>query len=41
MAEKTEAAKIREWAASRGISVGSRGRIPADVTDQYKAATGQ
>jgi hypothetical protein len=29
---------VRAWAASRGIRVSPRGRIPADVIDQYRAA---
>ena len=29
---------VRAWAASNGISVSSRGRIPADVITQYQAA---
>jgi hypothetical protein len=30
--------KAREWAKQNGIQVNSRGRIPADVMDKYKAA---
>jgi len=29
---------VRAWAASRGIEVSARGRIPADVVDRYRAA---
>ncbi|WP_306922771.1 histone-like nucleoid-structuring protein Lsr2 [Arthrobacter globiformis] len=29
---------VREWAKQNGIQVSSRGRIPADVMDKYKAA---
>lgn len=29
---------IREWANSRGIKVNDRGRIPANVVEQYEAA---
>lgn len=31
---------IRAWAGERGIAVSARGRIPADVVEQYEAATG-
>lgn len=31
-------AEIRAWAAAHGISVNSRGRIPADIAAQYDAA---
>lgn len=30
--------KVRAWAAENGISVSDRGRIPADIQDQYDAA---
>lgn len=29
---------VRAWAVANGIPVGSRGRIAADVVEQYKAA---
>ena len=29
---------IRKWAQARGIPVNPRGRVPADVLDQYRAA---
>jgi len=29
---------VRTWATSNGIEVPARGRIPAEVIDQYKAA---
>jgi hypothetical protein len=29
---------VRAWAASNGIDVNSRGRIPADVVERYRAA---
>ena len=29
---------VRAWAASNGIEVSSRGRIPSDVVEQYRAA---
>jgi len=31
---------IRAWANGQGISVSSRGRIPASVVEQYNAARG-
>ena len=33
-----EAGKVRVWAQEQGLSVGARGRIPAEVTEAYKAA---
>jgi nucleoid-associated protein Lsr2 len=35
-----DTAKVREWAKEQGIEVRDRGRVPADVVEQYKAATG-
>jgi len=35
-----DTAKVREWAKGRGIEVKDRGRVPADVLEQYKAAAG-
>lgn len=29
---------VRAWAASNGIEVSSRGRIPSDVLEKYRAA---
>src|SRR5690349_5361898 len=29
---------VRAWAASNGIELSSRGRIPGDVIEQYRAA---
>ena len=29
---------VRRWAQSNGIEVSVRGRIPADILDQYRAA---
>jgi nucleoid-associated protein Lsr2 len=29
---------VRKWAQSNGIELSSRGRVPADVIDKYKAA---
>jgi hypothetical protein len=30
---------IRAWAKDQGITVSERGRIPANVIEQYEAAT--
>ena len=35
-----DTAKVREWAKGQGIEVKDRGRVPADVVEQYKTATG-
>ncbi|WP_092916177.1 histone-like nucleoid-structuring protein Lsr2 [Agrococcus baldri] len=32
----SETAAIREWAESQGIKVASRGRISADIVEQYR-----
>jgi hypothetical protein len=29
---------VRKWAASNGIELSNRGRVPADVVEKYKAA---
>ncbi len=34
-----DTAKVREWAKGQGIEVKDRGRVPADVLEQYKTAT--
>lgn len=39
-AGRKRGAVIRAWANQRGIAVSARGRIPADVVQQYEAATG-
>lgn len=36
----TDTAAIRDWAAGQGISLKSRGRVPADVVEKYRAAVG-
>jgi hypothetical protein len=33
-----DTAKVREWAKEQGIEVKERGRVPAGVLEQYKAA---
>ena len=35
-----DTAKVREWANEQGIEVKDRGRVPADVVEQYKTAIG-
>jgi Lsr2 len=39
-ASRERSADIRAWAKDQGIVLSSRGRIPADVAEQYQAATG-
>ena len=33
--------EVREWARAQGIEVKDRGRVPADLLAQFKAATGK
>ena len=33
-----DTAKVREWAKEQGIEVKDRGRVPANVVEQYQAA---
>ncbi len=35
---RNEAGAIREWAKEQGLKVSDRGRIPADIVEQYRAA---
>jgi hypothetical protein len=35
-----DTAKVREWAKGQGIEVKDRGRVPADIVEQYKTAAG-
>ncbi|MFA1543551.1 MULTISPECIES: histone-like nucleoid-structuring protein Lsr2 [Actinomadura] len=35
---RERSAEIREWAKSTGVKVNDRGRIPANVIEQYEAA---
>ncbi|MEV4258874.1 Lsr2 family protein [Spirillospora sp. NPDC052269] len=35
---RERSAEIRAWAKARGIKVNERGRIPANVIEQYEAA---
>lgn len=38
-AGSVDARAVREWAQENGITVSARGRVPADVLEQYQAAT--
>lgn len=33
--------KVREWAREQGIEIKERGRVPADIMEKYRKATGQ
>ena len=33
-----DTAAVRAWAASHGIEISARGRLPKDVVEQYRAA---
>jgi hypothetical protein len=35
-----DTAKVREWAKGQGIEVKNRGRVPADVLEQYQTTAG-
>jgi hypothetical protein len=39
-AGRQRSGEIRAWAKDHGIAVSARGRIPASVIEQYKAAKG-
>jgi Lsr2 len=32
--------KVREWAREQGIEIKERGRVPADIVEKYREATG-
>jgi hypothetical protein len=32
---------VREWAKEQGIEIKDRGRVPADIVEKYRQATGQ
>ena len=38
VAGRERSGTIRAWAKDRGIPVSTRGRIPADIVQQYEAA---
>lgn len=33
--------KVREWAKEQGIEIKERGRVPANIVEKYREATGQ
>lgn len=35
---RVDAKAVREWAQSQGLTVSARGRVPADLVEQYQAA---
>jgi hypothetical protein len=35
---RSDASNIREWAIAKGLEVPARGRIPAAIVEQYRAA---
>lgn len=35
---KTDSGAVRAWAAKNGVELAARGRIPASVLEQYRAA---
>lgn len=37
-AKNVEGAEVREWAREKGITVGSRGRLSAELIDQFRKA---
>ena len=37
-ARRIDSKAIREWASSNGIELSSRGRVPAEIIEKYKAA---
>lgn len=36
--DRVDAKSVREWAQEQGIAVSARGRVPAEVVEQYQAA---
>jgi hypothetical protein len=38
---RVDSSEIRNWARENGIEVAGRGRLPADLTAKYRAATGK
>jgi hypothetical protein len=36
--DQVDTKAVRKWAEANGIEISSRGRIPADVVERYKAA---
>jgi hypothetical protein len=35
---RVDAKAVREWAQSQGLTVSARGRVPAELVEQYQAA---
>ena|SRR5947209_1533342 len=40
-ASRDRSGAIRAWAHEQGLAVSARGRIPANIVEQYEAATGK
>ena len=38
-ASGVDARAVREWAQENGITVSARGRVPAEIVEQYQAAS--
>jgi hypothetical protein len=38
---RINSSEVRNWARENGLEVADRGRLPADVTAKYRAATGK
>lgn len=38
--DRIDAKAVREWAQEQGIAVSARGRVPAEVIEQYQASSG-
>jgi len=36
--DRVDAKAVREWAQAQGIAVSARGRVPAEIVEQYQAA---
>ena len=39
-ASAIDTVKVRGWAKEQGIDIKDRGRVPANIVEQYRAATG-
>lgn len=37
---RVDAKAVREWAQEQGIAVSARGRVPAEIVEQYQTAVG-
>jgi len=37
---RLNATEIREWAKAQGIEVKGRGRVPAELVERFRGATG-